>query len=168
MLGTILVRQPSTRLAEGQITHIQRTEGIKHADALAQWKTYVEAFKSHGWNVIEVPAADDCPDSVFVEDAVVMFGPTAVITSPGHSTREPEPFEVESTIRSALPHIQVRKIEKPGTLDGGDVLKVGKDVYVASGGRTNGDGIRQLRNIVCGLGYTVHPVPVTKALHLSE
>jgi len=168
MPGTLLVRPPSTRLAEGQITHIERSDGVTHAAALKQWTGYVDTFRARGWTVIEVPLADDCPDSVFIEDAVVMFGNTAVITSPGHETRVAETIGVEATINESLPGIKVARIQAPGTLDGGDVLKVGTDVYVGRGGRTNGEGIRQLRDIVGPLGYVVHPVPVTKALHLSE
>jgi dimethylargininase len=103
---------------------------------------------------------------VFVEDTVVIFGDTAVITSPGAETRRSETAGVEDTVREL--GLRVTRIELPGTLDGGDVLKVGKTVYVGRGGRTNAEGIRQLRAIVTHLGYTVVAVPVTKVLHLKS
>ena len=64
--------------------------------------------------------------------------------------------------------IRVIPIDLPGTLDGGDVLKVGTTVYVGQGSRTNAEGVRQLAAIAEPLGYTVVPVPVTKALHLKS
>jgi dimethylargininase len=167
MTGTLLVRPPPSRFAEGQVTHIERSE-VSHAAALAQWKGYVDAYRARGWNVIEVELAEDCPDSVFIEDTVIMFGNVAVIASLGHVSRVPEPVAVEKVLREQLPNVTIKRIEAPGTLDGGDVLKVGKDVYVGRGGRTNAAGISQLRTIVSQHGYTLHPVPVSKALHLSE
>lgn len=168
MNKTLLVRPPSSRMAEGQITHIDKPTAVSHSNALKQWAAYVDIYRSEGWTIVEVPVADDCPDCVFIEDTVVMFGNSVVITAPGTATRAAEPAAVEKAIREALPHITVHKIEGEGTLDGGDVLKVGKDVYVGLGGRTNAEGIRQLRRIVHAEGYTLHAVPVTKALHLSE
>ena len=106
------------------------------------------------------------PDSVFIEDAVVMFDDTAVITSPGAESRRGETAAVEDTVRDL--GLTIRRIELPGTLDGGDVLKVGRTVYVGRGGRTNAEGIRQLRTIVTPLGFTVVAVPTTKVLHLKS
>ena len=166
-VGTLLVRAPSRRLAEGQITHISRPTSISYDLAYAEWTSYVAAFAATGWTVKQVSVADECPDCVFVEDAVVMFGSMAVLTSPGTPSREPEITDVAHVVQQ-LPGITVRSISKPGTLDGGDVLKIGKDVYVGRGGRTNAEGIRQLRDMIAPLGYTLHPVPVTKALHLSK
>lgn len=160
-----LVRLPAANLAEGQVTHIARSM-IDSEKADAQWDAYVAALIENGWDTIEVPVAADSPDSVFVEDTVVIFGDTAVITSPGHDTRRAEIDAVEDTVREL--GLRVARVELPGTLDGGDVLKVGTTVYVGRGGRTNGEGIRQLRAIVSPLGYTVVAVPVTKVLHLKS
>lgn len=165
---TLLVRPPSSRMADGCITHIAKPTEVSHDNALMQWKAYVDIYRAEGWDIVEVPVAEDCPDCVFIEDTIVMFGNTAVITAPGTASRAPEPVEVDKVLRAALPNIKVHKIEGEGTLDGGDVLKVGKDVYVGMGGRTNGEGIRQLRKIVQAEGYSLHAVPVTKALHLSK
>ncbi|GMK57956.1 hypothetical protein CspeluHIS016_0407900 [Cutaneotrichosporon spelunceum] len=165
---TLLVRPPSSRMAEGQITHIAKPTSVSHERAQAQWEAYVDIYRAEGWTVVEVPVADDCPDCVFIEDAVVMFGNTAVITAPGTPSRAAEPVAVEAAIRAALPDVCVARIEGTGTLDGGDVLKVGKDVYVGLGVRTNAEGVRQLRRIVHAEGYCLHAVPVTKALHLKS
>lgn len=160
-----LVRLPAANLAEGQVAHIARS-AIDAEKADEQWDSYVSALMENGWDTVEVPVAPEAPDSVFVEDAVVVFGNTAVLTSPGHESRRGEIAGVEDTVREI--GLRVARIELPGTLDGGDVLKVGSTVYVGRGGRTNAEGIRQLRGIVAPLGYTVIAVPVTKVLHLKS
>lgn len=160
-----LVRLPATNLDEGLVTHIARST-IDTELADAQWEGYVSALAQHGWDVTEVPVAPDAADSVFVEDTVVIFGDTAVITRPGAESRQQEPAAVEDTV--AQLGLRLERITAPGTLEGGDVLKVGRTVYVGRGGRTNAEGIRQLRSIASGLGYTVIAVPVTKVLHLKS
>jgi dimethylargininase len=161
----LLVRPPADTLSDGELTHLERTP-VDLDLANSQWNTYVSAFADNGWEIRELPLADDLPDSVFIEDNVVLFGGTAVIASPGAASRRGEIESVERAVRSL--RLKVARIELPGTLDGGDVLKVGKTVYVGRGGRTNADGIRQLRGIVAPLGYTVVAVPVTMALHLKS
>ncbi len=160
-----LVRRPSSRLAEGLLTHLERRP-VDFGAALEQWEGYVRALREHGWATVEVPPADDCPDSAFVEDAVVMFRNVAVVCRPGADQRKPETVEVEKVV--AALGCSVNTIRAPGTLDGGDVLKVGETVYVGRGGRTNAEGVRQLRAILEPLGATVVAVPVTKVLHLKS
>lgn len=160
-----LVRIPASNLAEGQVTHIERTE-VDTELADQQWENYVQTLDAAGWETVEVAAADTHADSVFVEDTIVMFGSTAVVGSPGSESRIGETEAVEEKARELGQRIE--RIEAPGTLDGGDVLKVGSTVYVGRGGRTNAEGIRQLRAIVGPLGYSVVAVPMTKALHLKS
>ncbi len=160
-----LVRQPSSRLAEGEVTHLER-QPIDSDLADEQWDAYVEALEAAGFETVEVATADHLPDSVFIEDAVVVFGGTAVITSPGAESRRPETHDVRSAVKNL--GLTIREITLPGTLDGGDVLQVGSTVYVGRGSRTNADGIRQLRAIVGAMGYSVVAVPVSKALHLKS
>lgn len=159
-----LVRIPATNLADGLVTHIDR-EAIDAELADKQWDAYVAALSQAGWQTVEVTSADTLADSVFVEDTAVVFGDTAVISLPGADSRRAETPGTEAALRAQGLHIE--RIEEPGTLDGGDVLKVGSTVYVGRGGRTNAEGIRQLRALVAPLGYTVVGVPVTKALHLK-
>ncbi|MBH0023342.1 N(G),N(G)-dimethylarginine dimethylaminohydrolase [Salinibacterium sp. SWN248] len=162
---TALVRAPSSRMAEGELTHLDRVP-VDADLADAQWEAYVAALKDNGFEVIEVPADDDLADSVFIEDTVVMFGEVAVLTSPGAESRQAEIVAVRTSIDDL--GLELHEITEPGTLDGGDVLKVGSTVYVGRGGRTNAEGIRQLRAIVTPLGYTVIAVPVEKVLHLKS
>jgi dimethylargininase len=160
-----LVRAPADSLAEGQLTHIERVP-VDLELANSQWDEYVALLSNAGWDIVEVPVAPGQPDCVFVEDTMVIFGDTAVIGSPGAESRADEIVEAERTV--AKLGLTIRRIETPGTLDGGDVLKVGLTVFVGRGGRTNAEGIRQLRALVTPLGYTVVAVPVTKALHLKS
>jgi dimethylargininase len=156
-----LVRRPGPRLAEGLVSHVERQE-IDTALALRQWQSYVDALVAAGWRVVEVEPADDCPDAVFVEDPVVVYGKVAVLARSGAPERRNE----TAGVAEALTGYDLRSIEEPGTLDGGDVLKVGDTVYVGRGGRTNDDGIRQLAAHFAGA--TVVPVPVTRVLHLKS
>ncbi len=160
-----IVRAPAANLAEGQVTHVTRKE-VDTTLADTQWDAYVTALSDSGWDVVEVAVGEGMADSVFVEDAMVVFGETAVITSPGAESRRGETAAVEVTAREL--GLTVARIQLPGTLDGGDVLKVGTTVYVGRSGRTNADGIRQLRALVSPLGYSVVAVPTTKALHLKS
>ena len=99
-----LVRRPSPRLAEGLVTHLER-QPVDLDLALAQWDGYVAALHDAGWQTIEVPPADDCPDGVFVEDTVVMYGDRAVITRPGADERKPE----TAATAAVLARLRVRR-----------------------------------------------------------
>ncbi|MFK0136440.1 dimethylargininase [Streptomyces murinus] len=160
-----LVRRPSPRLAEGLVTHAERQK-VDVGLATEQWEAYVEALRAHGWEVCEVEGADDCPDSVFVEDTVVLFRNVALITRPGSASRRPETAGVEEAVAGL--GCSVNWIWDPGTLDGGDVLKVGDTVYVGRSGRTDAAGVQQLRAAFEPLGARVVAVPVSKVLHLKS
>ena len=160
-----LVRRPSPRLDEGIVTHVERRP-VDVELAFHQWHAYVRALEDAGWETIEVPAADDCPDAAFVEDAVVVFGHLAVVTRPGAEARRAELSGVENVV--AQQGYAVERIDEPGTLDGGDVLKIRETVYVGVGSRTNAEGARQLRALITPLGATVTEVPVQNVLHLKS
>ncbi|SEB38712.1 dimethylargininase [Paramicrobacterium humi] len=157
-----IVRMPAKNLAQG-IAAAPAEIDIERADE--QWDAYTAAFEEHGWTTTEAPSADQLADSVFVEDTVVLFDELAVLTRPALDTRRGEVDGVEETVAGL--GLTVERIMAPGTLEGGDVLKVGDTVYVGRSARTNAEGIRQLRRIVAPYGYSVVGVPVTKALHLK-
>ena len=165
MNGTSIVRPPSSRLAEGIVTHISRTT-VDVELARAQHAAYASALAGSGWKVEQVPVAEECPDSVFVEDTVVVCDDLAVLTRPGAPPRRPEVDGVAAVMASL--GLRTARIEAPGTLDGGDVLQAGTTVYVGRGGRTNGEGIRQLRALLAPLGRTVTGVPLGEVLHLKS
>jgi len=159
------VRRPSPRLADGLLTHIERSS-VDATSAAKQWEGYVGAFVGAGWRVTEVEPAPECPDSVFVEDTVVVYGDLAVIARSGAVERRPEAQGTEKA--AAEIGYRIAHIEAPGVLDGGDVLKHAGTVYVGRSGRTNADGIRQLTEYLAPFGATVIAVPLTKALHLKS
>ena len=161
-----LVRQPSPRLADGLITHIERSDHVDPELAQRQWAGYVAALHDAGWTTHEVPAAPECPDSVFVEDTMVVYGDLAVISRLGASERRPEIIAAEDAVQAQ--GYRVAAIEAPGTLDGGDVLKHDGTVWVGIGGRTNAEGIAQLASHLQPFGVDVVSVPLTKALHLKS
>ena len=160
-----LVRRPSPQLAAGLVTHIDRSP-VDFELAMQQWHAYVDALHDCGWETIEVDPADDCPDSVFIEDTMVVFRNVAVIARPGAESRRAEVPAAETAV--AQLGYRIIHIEEPGTLDGGDVLKVGNTVYVGHGGRTNLAGIAQLAAALEPLGAIVVTVPVSAVLHLKS
>lgn len=163
--GTALVRRPGDRLAEGLVTHIERSD-VDVARARRQHEAYRAALAEAGWQVREVAPAEQCPDSVFVEDTVVVCDDLAVLTRPGAPERRPEVAGTEKAVREA--GLEVVRIEAPGTLDGGDVLQIGDTVYVGRGGRTDEAGAAQLGAHLATRGRTVVPVPLREVLHLKS
>ncbi|MCW3844180.1 arginine deiminase family protein [Micromonospora yasonensis] len=163
--GIALVRRPSGRLADGLVTHIEHTD-VDVAQARRQHEAYRAALVEAGWQVHEVDPAEHCPDSVFVEDTVVVCEGLAVITRPGAPQRRPEIPGTEKAVRET--GLDIVRIEAPGTLDGGDVLQVGTTVYVGRGARTNDEGVAQLGDHLATRGRTVIPVPLRDVLHLKS
>jgi dimethylargininase len=167
--GHLLVRRPSPALAEGELTHLERSP-VDPDLALRQWQGYVDVFAAYGWTVHQVEPADEHPDGVFVEDTVVMFDDLAVLTSPGAASRRGEVRTTEAALRT-LPNalgLQITAITEPGHLDGGDVLKIGRTVYVGLTMRTDAEGIAQLAALLEPRGRQVVAVPIAKVLHLKS
>jgi dimethylargininase len=134
--------------------------------AVKQHAEYVQALADAGWVIREVPRADELPDSAFVEDTVVICGGLAVLTRPGAPERRAELKGTEGEVRAL--GLELARIEEPGTLDGGDVLQVGRTLYAGRGGRTNAEGIEQLRRRAAPRGLTVVTVQLHAVLHLKS
>jgi dimethylargininase len=164
-MSRALVRRPSPRLADGLLTHLDRVP-VDADLAEKQWQGYVAALRAAGWETVEVTPADGCPDAAFVEDTVVVYGDLAVIARPGAPERRPETAGTERVLTDL--GYRIARIEEPGTLDGGDVLKHGGTVWVGLGGRTNQAGVDQLAGLLAPLGATVVGVPVSRVLHLKS
>jgi dimethylargininase len=152
-------------MAEGITTHIDRLPADAGL-AARQHEAYVDAVAGAGWTIREVPPADDLPDCAFVEDTAVVFGDLAVLARPGAIERRAEVAGVQEAFRSL--GLEIARIDEPGTLDGGDILQVGRTVYVGRGGRTNAEGIRQLRRHAAARGRVVVPVRLHRVLHLKS
>lgn len=161
---TAITREVSPRLNECEITHIERTP-IDLDTACAQHHAYVNALKNVGCNVIELPAEAGLPDSVFVEDTAFILPEVAVITRPGADSRKPE---TESITRALSPHIKMVYVREPATVDGGDVLVLGKKIYIGKSTRSNQEAINQLNNLLCEYGYSVVGVQLHDCLHLKS
>ncbi|MFJ9553512.1 dimethylargininase [Nocardiopsis sp. NPDC101807] len=163
--GVALMRRPGPGLAQGIVTHTERTP-VDPILAARQYTIYQETVASAGWRVHEVETAPALPDSVFVEDPVVVCEDLAILARPGAEARRGEVDGVEASVR--LLGLRVARIEAPGTLDGGDVLQVGSSVYVGVGGRTDADGAAQLEQLLKPLGREVTRVELGRALHLKS
>ena len=157
------VRPVSASLASCQVTHIARAP-IDVALAEAQHAAYCDALRQAGIVVDMLPAAPHLPDAVFVEDAAVMLDGLIVIARPGVDVRQEETVSVAAALAEVAP---LSFIREPATLDGGDVLWIGKDLFVGTGGRTNRDGFDQLAALASRFGYRTTPVDVRGCLHLK-
>jgi len=133
--------------------------------ARAQHHAYEQALASLGANVISLPAEAELPDSMFVEDPAIVLDELAVVFPLGTETRR---REAESLAKAIAPFRKIEHVKLPGTVEGGDILRIGKKLYVGVTARTNENGIEQLRKIVTPHGYEVIDVPVTGCLHLKS
>jgi len=158
-----LTRAVPPTLGDCELTHITR-EPIDVARAIAEHQRYEALLRELGVRVEAVEAAPSHPDSVFIEDTAVVFDEVAVITRPGAESRRGEVGAVAAALGS---YRVTHAIDVPGTLDGGDVLTIGRHVFVGLSLRTNADGVRQLAAILEPLGYTVTGVPIERCLHLK-
>ena len=158
-----ITRKISPRFNECEVTHIERTP-IDLNVARAQHQEYVHALAALGCQVIELPEEPDLPDSVFVEDTAFILPEVAVITRPGADSRKPE---TESIIRALSSYRPLVHVTEPGTVDGGDVLVLGKNIYIGNSTRSNTDAVHQIQQMLDHYGYTVTAVDMHDCLHLK-
>ncbi|MBS0194426.1 MAG: dimethylargininase [Proteobacteria bacterium] len=159
-----IVREVSASLAACQLSFVDR-HPPDVALARAQHAAYRHALQSLGCRMLELPAQDAMPDAVFVEDVAVVMDEVAVMTRPGAASRRDEGSSVAATLAQ---YRELRVIDPPGTLDGGDVLRVGRRVFVGQAARSNVEGIAQLAAHLTPFGYTVQAVPTRECLHLKS
>ena len=158
-----ITREVSSRFNECEITHIDRAL-IDVRAACAEHHEYVKALKQLGCQVIELPEEPDLPDSVFVEDTAFILPEVAVLTRPGADSRKPE---TESIIRALSPYRPLVHVTEPATVDGGDVLVLGKNIYIGISTRSNDASIRQIQEFLNKYGYKVTGVEMHDCLHLK-
>ncbi len=158
-----LVHVPSPALDAGQRTYVNRAS--VDADAAArQHRNYVQSLSAAGAKVVSLDVNADEPDGVFIEDVAIILGEVAVLTTMGTTARQAEPARVRSTLEQ---HRQVQAIEQPARIEGGDVLRVGRQLIVGLSKRTDDAGLEALSDIAKPLGYSITPVPVKECLHLK-
>jgi len=160
-----LTREISAAFEACELTHLPRVP-IDLDRARAQHAAYEWALVEAGCTVRRLASGPDMPDAVFVEDIAVVLAEGAVLCRPGAESRRVEtPAVAEALARHGRP---LQQIQAPGTLDGGDVLVIGRQVFLGSSARTNRAGIDQLNRILAQAGYTVRVVPVHGCLHLKS
>ena len=159
-----ITRQVSPRFNECELTHIERTP-IDIDIARSQHNEYVHALRSIECGVVELPAEPELPDSVFVEDTAFILPEVAVITRPGADSRKPE---TESILRTLAPLKKLVQLKAPATLDGGDVLVMGKSIFIGLSTRSNQEAIAQLKELLGDFGYSVTGVQMHDCLHLKS
>ncbi len=159
-----ITRDVSSSLGGCELSYVPRS-AIDVAVASSQHEAYRRALEALGCRVLALRAEEALPDAVFVEDVAVVLDEVAIMTRPGAESRR---AEVSSVAEVLARHRPLRALEAPGTLDGGDVLRVGRSLYVGQSARSNAAGIAQLRERAAEFGYTVHPVPIHGCLHLKS
>lgn len=159
-----ITRNVSRALANCELTHLER-RAIDIDLARQQHAAYEQVLSDAGCEVLQLEELHDFADSVFVEDTVLVLDAIAVLTRPGAVSRQ---GEVESMSTALEPFRERLHIQAPATLDGGDVLRLGRVLYVGASARSNADGVEQLRRLVAPSGYRVVAVPMDGCLHLKS
>lgn len=155
-------RAVSPSLAQCELTHLERT-AIDLDAAIAQHSAYERALAMAGLEIIRLPELPGHPDGVFVEDTALIIGGHAVITRPGAASRA---SETSSTAAGLADHFEVHRIEG-GFIDGGDVLRIERTIYVGLSTRTDAAGVAALDEIASPLGYKVIRADLRQCLHLK-
>jgi len=159
-----VTRDVSPRFNECEITHIERSP-INVETARTQHHEYIQILKELGCAVLELPAQSDLPDSVFVEDTAVILREAALLTRPGADSRKPE---TESIAQALAPYREIVRIQPPATVDGGDVLVLGKNIFVGMSTRSTTSAIDQMNQLLGKYGYKTQGVELHDCLHLKS
>jgi dimethylargininase len=159
-----ITRAVSPTMNECELSYIDRVE-IDIEKAQAQHAAYEECLRVMGMEVIALPAESALPDSVFVEDPAIVLDEVAVLTRPGAESRRAEGETLAAVLAQFRP---LERIAAPATLEGGDVMRVDKTLYVGASARSNAEGVAQLSEILKPFGYTVKSVEVSGCLHLKS
>lgn len=163
MFKNVIVKKPCKNIVKGiTAANLGKPD---YAKALIQHEQYIEALRKCQVEVIVLEADENFPDSTFVEDAAVLTEKCAVITNPGAKSRKGEEKAIQSALKSF--YINFEFIEAPGTLDGGDVMRVENHFYIGLSNRTNYKGSTQFVQILDKYGYTGSIVPFKDLLHLK-
>jgi len=164
MADLAILRAVPPSITRCEISFIGRAP-IDYERAVAQHAAYATLLRELGLEVAELPADPSLPDSCFVEDIAVVLDEIAIVTMPGAASRRGEIPAVEQALRRWR---LVSRVELPATLEGGDVLRLGRTLFVGLSRRTNRAGVARLRELSEPHGYRVVPVTVTGCLHLKS
>ena len=164
MTDIALTRGVSARLADCELTYLQRAP-IDIDLARRQHAAYEALLASLGYEVVPLPRLDEQPDAVFVEDAGIALDEVAIVAPMGAPSRAGESASVAEALVQYLPLL---RLTSPATLDGGDVLRADRRLFVGRSQRTNGAATDELTKLLAPYGYEVMPVDVSGALHLKS
>jgi dimethylargininase len=161
---TAITREVSPSINRCELSFHAR-QRIDVAKAIAQHKAYQDCLAELGVRIVSLPAEPGLPDAVFIEDAAVITEEVAIISRMGAPSRRPERITLIDTLAHYRP---IRFLVEPATLDGGDVMRAGRSVFVGLSRRTNRDGFVQLNGLLEADNYKLHPVEVRGCLHLKS
>lgn len=133
--------------------------------AVIQHSDYIKALKKCGLRIIQLDADERFPDSTFVEDTTIVNKDVAIITNLGVSSRKGEELEIKKVLERFYDNIEY--IKNPGTLEGGDILKVDNQYYIGLSKRTNKEGVKQLTEILEKYDYSCSIIQLVNFLHLK-
>ncbi len=160
---TAIMRRVSPCIRKCELTYLTRRP-IDIRRARQQQQAYERLLSGLGLHVISLPAEQELPDAVFVEDTAVVTDEVAVVTTMGCAARRREVDSISPVLEK---YRLLQSINGAGVLEGGDVVQVGRTLFVGVSTRTNVNGIAQLSEIVTPYDYEVRPVQVKGCLHLS-
>ncbi len=158
-----ITRAVSPSINHCELTHLGRTP-INFETARRQHHQYETLLESLGVEVHSLSADPDLPDSAFVEDTAIVLDECAIITRPGAESRRPETAPIA---RALAPYRNLVHIQPPGIIDGGDVLRVDKRLYVGLSTRSNQSAIDQMQAALAPYGYAVKGIEIANCLHLK-
>ncbi|MBI3449672.1 MAG: dimethylargininase [Acidobacteria bacterium] len=158
-----LTREVSPSITRCELTHLDR-EPIDLETARRQHAAYERALADLGCEVVRIPEAPDLPDAVFVEDAAIILDEAAIVMRPGAPARRAETPAVAEVVGRYLPLL---RMAGPGTVDGGDVLRLGRTLYVGRSRRSDAAGLAELARRAGTLGWRVEGVDLRGCLHLK-
>lgn len=161
---TAITRAVSPALARCELTFLERRP-MDLGRAQEQHHSYEKVLEKLGAHVISLPPEPELPDSMFVEDAALVLDELAVVLPLGTETRRKEAATVEAALARYRP---IERVRLPGTMEGGDILRMDQRLFAGLSSRTNAEGIRQLSALLAPHGYEVFPVRVTGCLHLKS
>ena len=159
-----VTREVSRAIVNCELTHLER-KPIDVRRARTQHAGYEAALKGLGVAVLSLPEEPALADSVFVEDTALVLDECAIILRPGADSRKPE---TESIARALAPYRKLFHIEAPARVDGGDILRLGKRIYIGLSSRSDTNAVEQIQAFLEPYGYEVHAVNVTGCLHLKS
>ena len=164
MFTSAIVRTPAKSIVEG-LTESKALGAPNYEQAIIQHQSYIDSLKMCGLDVTVLEPCEEYPDSTFLEDVALITPSCAIITRPGAYSRRGEVKEIESVLRNRFNNVKV--IEAPGTLEGGDVMMVGNHYYIGLSNRTNLKGAKQIIEILNKYGMSGSTISLNKMLHLK-